>query len=341
MDLAMSYIMEADKEISQIKDVSLFDAIFTEGSDTAEAQNSQHSEKSAGLLRKAINVIRGIYEKIKTSISNFIEWFKLDGAGKANYEKFVKECQNNPEFANMKITVKNWKAINATYDKAEKEMQKKVYAEVKRKEESRYSVLKDIQGRFEDAAKKAATIGKDVAVELTISEALEMAKQSQTIAESLKMAIDIDSNLLNEIEKEIGEAETKKLTKKLTKLSSDSKLVRWMAGARKRKYDVNAGSAQDIMNKVGAVWGAYKRAVKRNPDLKNAVHGAGHFVVSVGKNAVQDRLELGSKKRALEKEHKRVLKRKSGTFRDYINTIDSHFPKKKRDKKSEESDDEK
>ena len=106
-----------------------------------------------------------------------------------------------------------------------------------------------------------------------------------------------------------------------------------MAGARKRKYDVNAGSAQDIMNKVGAVWGAYKRAVKRNPDLKNATHGAGHFVVSVGKNAVQDRLELGSKKRALEKEHKRVLKRKSGAFRDYSNTIDSHFPKKKRDKK--------
>ena len=336
MDLAMSYIMEADKEISQIKDVSLFDAIFTEGSDTAEVQNSQHSEKSAGLLRKAINVIRGIYEKIKTSISNFIEWFKLDGAGKANYEKFVKECQNNPEFANMKITVKNWKAINATYDKAEKEMQKKVYAEVKRKEESRHGVLKDIQEDFEDATKKAASIVKDAALELTITEALEMAKQSKTVAESLKMAIDLDSNLLNEIEKEIGEAETKKLTKKITKLSSDSKLVRWMAGARKRKYDVNAGSTQDIMNKVGAVWGAYKRAAKRNSDVR---HGAARLIVSAGKNAVRDRMELGSKKRALEKEHKRLLKRKSVAFRNYNNAIDSHFSKKKQDKKSEESGD--
>ena len=310
MDLAMSYIMEADIEINKISDVSLYDTIFVEGSDTVELENNKHRKESVSLLKKAINVIKGIYQKIKDAIINFIDWLTLNGEGKSNYEKFVKECKNNPEFANKKITVRDWKKMNELLDKAEKDMEKSVYAEVKSKKESQPSIIKHIMDKFNLNADKAAQIGRDITVELTIGEALEQAKKSRDAAIKLKRAVDIDSSILNSLEKEIGQEEAKKVKKQLKHLSSKSKLVRWMAGARKRKYDVASGSGKDILNKVSAVYKSIERAENRNDDLQNmeVTKHMRNFAKSTGKEAVKSRLDMSSQKRALKRERKNLRK---------------------------------
>lgn len=304
MDLAMSYIYEASSELKQIRPVSLFDSVFTEASVDVESQNEERVEKSANLLQKALEVIRSIYRSIKRMIVNFIDWIRLSGEDKSNYEKFVQECKNNPEFAKKKITVRNWKKINEAYDGAMNEIEKAVTAEVKSKESKKPNLF----NWAKDKVEKATGVAKDVTVEITIEEALQWAKQSQDNAKALKFALETDDALIGFVDKEIGEARKKKLYKKMEKLSSDSKLIRFLAGSRKQKQKNTEDSMKELLSKINKYYKVAKRTASKNPDAKEVVDYAKDLAVDAGKQALRENIKLRSDTRAQKKELKRQKK---------------------------------
>ena len=183
MDLCMSYLREANQCIDQINELPLFESVFMEAEklDKVTEENSMASEKSVSLLRRALNVVKGIYNTIKQIIKDFLDYIRLSSSEKDQFKQFEEECKNNPEFANKKITVKNWKAIEAAYNQAIGIAESEIKDMTRRKDEARPNVL----NHFKTAAEKAAGIAKDAAVEEKKKKALSMAKESPKLARQL------------------------------------------------------------------------------------------------------------------------------------------------------------
>ena len=120
MDLCISYLNDARQCINQINELPIYESVFMEAEELEKIndENSEATEKSVSFLRKALNVVKGIYNTIKQIIKDFLDYIRLSSSEKDQFKQFEEECKNNPEFANKKITVKNWKAIEAAYNQA-------------------------------------------------------------------------------------------------------------------------------------------------------------------------------------------------------------------------------
>ena len=143
MDVCLSYLNDANRCINSIKELPLSESVFLafEETDELAEENEAMAQKSVSLIQKAITVIKGIFNTIKQIIKDFVDYIRLSTAEKGMFKQFEEECKNNPEFANTKITVKNWKKINAAYDEIITAAEKEIKEMERRKDEARPSFL--------------------------------------------------------------------------------------------------------------------------------------------------------------------------------------------------------
>lgn len=272
MDLCMSYLYEASQLANDYKEVDLYHEIF-EGSamDAINAQNEQIVGKSESLLTKAANMIKAIIRKAQEIISNVMSWFKADDSEKDQFRKFREECKNNPEFANKKITLTNWREIDAKYSTAIK------------KAEAEYKTCKDEENAakpkiLSSLTKYLGNITKAGVLSVTVEGALKMAEESQTAAFAIKGALDKDLGVIDQLEQSIGKKETKKFKRKINGLNSKFAIRRWIAGAREKQAEGQQGKIREIFSKVRTAYLDSKpsraaRILKRargNEDFKSA-----------------------------------------------------------------------
>lgn len=313
LDLCMQYLNEAESLANSIQSVSLFESVFVEGSEETEKKNNEQGTKSFNLIRKAIDFIKGIFRKIKTVIGDFIDYFTLKGDEKNEFEKFSEECAKNPEFANKKITVANWREMNAEYEKVLTKMEKEARKYAKSEDEMSPNMLKEFQNKLLTFGGDAIKIGGKGVINLTVKEVINLCKQSKESAQTIKNLMDFDSETINCIEKALNDAERKKLYKKVSKLSSDCKLVRLIGGARKKKADADTTFMKDARK---ALFEAYKDCKKKgtiSSDTVDAVNATKKFVtstaVNAGKQAVKDSISDRREKRRLQREEKKLKKK--------------------------------
>ena len=314
MDLCMSYIKEADEELSKVQEISLFESVFNEEAEDIEAVNEKHIEKSASLLQKAIDAIKGIWKAIQVRVRNLIDWLSLSGSEKSNYEKFVKECKRNPEFAKTKITVASWKSVEKDYDKVMKEIEKAVTEEVKAKEEKRPNLLNALKDKFS----KLPKIAKDVTVEITVEQALNEAQKSRDVAKAYLDVLKADEATLNLLSKELGEARAKKLVKQMQRLSSKSKLVRWWEGVKHWRITQEEEKTKGILSQVSKVF-KNKRIMDnvkdKNPDVADAIDSVSNLAVDVGKQTIRNRISDKRNLRSMKRELRDIEKENTKNFR--------------------------
>lgn len=306
MDLCMSYIKEADECINQITPISLFDSVFSEAGDIpdAEKKNGEMQEKSLNFLQKACAVIRSIYQKIRKMIRDFTDFLHLTVNEKDEFKKFEEECRQNPEFANKKITVRDWRAIQNAYSGVINEVEKEIKDISRKEEEARPSFFSAITHKLD----QAKGVAKDTAVEMTIAKVLDMCKHSPEFADVVNKGIEFDTNVLGTLEKEIGEARVKGYQKKLKHLSSKHKLVRFLAGSRKKAEEDGEKSIRDMLHDIKMYYDAAKKVQKKNPDAKAAVDAGTGILKDVAKETLSNRKELKREAKAKKKELKKVTK---------------------------------
>ena len=306
MDLCISYLNDARQCINRINELPIYEAVFTEAEELEKIneENSEASEKSISLLRKALNVVKGIYNTIKQIIKDFIDYIKLSSSEKDQFKQFEEECKNNPEFANKKITVKNWKAIEDAYDKAIGIAESEIKDMTRRKDEARPNVL----NYFKTAAEKAAGIAKDAAVEVTVQKALSMAKESPKLARQLYEEMDKENSITRQIEAQLGEKQYKKTKRELKHLSSKIHLVRLLAGARKAKAKEETENGKNILSQIWTVYRSVKHVTKRNDDAKAVYKGLKSTAFDTGKEVVKQRFKTKREERRYEKEIKQMKK---------------------------------
>lgn len=292
MDLCMSYLYEASQLANDYKEVDLYHEIF-EGSamDAINAQNEQIVGKSESLLTKAANMIKAIIRKAQEIISNVMSWFKADNSEKDQFRKFREECKNNPEFANMKITLTNWREIDAKYSTAIK------------KAEAEYKTCKDEENAakpkiLSSLTKYLGNITKAGVLSVTVEGALKMAEESQIAAFAIKGALDKDLGVIDQLEQSIGKKETKKFKRKINGLNSKFAIRRWIAGAREKQAEGQQGKIREVFSKVRTAYLDSKpsravRILKRargNEDFKsasNAIVGAAYDAAKQNKGLLK------------------------------------------------------
>lgn len=264
MDLCMSYLYEASKLVEEYTEIDLYRSVFEAG-DVAvvEQKNEKIKSDSRNLLQKAVDVIKSIINKAKQLISNCLAWFTSSDEDKDKFKKFRDECAANPEFANMKISLTNWKEIE------------KAYAEAINSAEAEYKAIKDDEasareGKLNDIMNKLKKTTTAATTSITVEAALRMAQDSQVNASRIKTALDLDLGLINKLESEIGEKETKKFKKKINSLNSRFRFRRWIAGARQSQGKKLQDCLSEIYNNVNGAYLKVDHRARGNDTYKTA-----------------------------------------------------------------------
>lgn len=306
-DICMFYLMEADKCIAQMTEVSVYQSVFeaTEGDPgavAAEQKNEALGQQSASLIEKAINAIKALYQKIKDTIGNIFAYFKLDKNEKAQYEEFIKKCQIDPELKGKKVTVKDWKKIDAEYAKVVDEIKKEI--ELAKKGTEKPGIIETLKNKITGVS----SFAKKATIQVALDQLAIRAKYNKDFATRLEDFCDKDIFILNQLSKEVGHKEVNKFKKKVSRVNNPTKLMRLLSYCRKEQADAHAQAAKEekaVMRKFFFSLG--KSAIKYTDkgdraEMVKALKNGGGAAASFGGNVLYDVIKDNkSKQKELER----------------------------------------
>lgn len=226
-DECMAYIVEAQRNIDQMEDISLYAAIFEAGDEESES----FGDKAIAAMQRALKAVQNIFKAIRDAIQNAFGYASLSKEDRAAYDKFAATIKQDPALAKTQVTVKNWKLIERSYDG----LMKEVEAEIKRTKEeeaSDLSIIKKLKSKMGDLA----GIAQKSAIKVTLNEVLKMAEQDKEIAKNLKFALDNDLGMTDRLAAELNNKEISKFKKKVNSLNKKISLYRIKASLRKWLY---------------------------------------------------------------------------------------------------------
>lgn len=340
-DICMSYLIEAKKYESQMVELPLYQSIFeaVQGNPVAVAQEERNNvmgEKSASLLSRALNAIKNIYENIKQSISNIFNYLKLSKDEKEQYQDFARKCNEDPEFANQKVTVKNWKIIDKEYDDVISNIEKNIETVKRSEEEAKPTILSAIDNKIRGLDNTV----KQVGIKITLDQLITRAKYDETVARALQTAVDNDFGALDMLSKQVGSWEVKKNKIKLKMINSHIGLLRRLAGVRKQKADIHAQAVAEEKAMIktfiksmikGAVKYGNKDTMKATAKLgRNIIMGAHHETKAKKKQIKAIHKSKKQEEKYAEKD--RIMREKEEAKRERRRQIDEEHAKNAKNK---------
>lgn len=290
MDACLGYLHEVDVLMESYIELPLYQDIF-EAADpevaTATAKNAEIEEKSMNLLQKALKFIRDIFDKIKEMIKTIFTWVGMSKDEKTAYAQFVEECKRNPEFAGMKVSIHDYRAINEEYNKTLKQYENE-YSKIRgEEEEARPTLLKSVQEGLDKLKKKVATIAAAEASAFTVEAVLNYAKACRENAAQVDFMLEFDIGLLDELEKQLGKKEIKKFKRKVAALQSRSKLIRHIAGGRQEQVKTLRDSLKETITSVREVAKIHGKARNKNSAAAEDIRDVEKGIGKVGKAGVK------------------------------------------------------
>ena len=265
MDIFYEYLIEANKALDDYTELSEYQSLFeaTKSEEIAEIEvnNKKAVEKSESLFKKAINVIRGILDKIRDAITNFFDYLKLSTNEKSAYNKFKNAIKNDPELGNKKVTVKVYQDITKTYDAAIKRAEDAYEAYKKDEAANRPDLMKEIQG---DVKKGVKVVTKTV----TLNALLHIINDDINAAKLMTTAIKSDSRVLDYLEDQFGEKGAKKIKRVAKSRSSLIGIRRFIATLRRDESKCLIESVQgSLTDAIGLVNSATKIAPDESREI--------------------------------------------------------------------------
>lgn len=313
IDNLMTVMLESWEE------VSLYSEIFEESdgrnAQKVAAKNAEIGDKATGLLQKAITALKRLFAKLKEMVSNAIDYLFASKDEIGDFEDFVKEVRSNPELANTKVTLHDYRNIlnglNADCKKFENDYKKFKQSEA----EDAPSLSKVIDEKVDKYGTMFKNVMEAEGASFAVEAMIVYAQQCKAHAIEVQSLLKFDEGLLDAIEKEIGARETAKFKKKLAKLNSEYKIVRKIYGGRQ----LQGQGVRDALKEVANVWHGLKihhRAKKGQhaADVKKAEKAAvrtGVFAIRTAKNAEVDMANAKAqhnenKARRLDKKARRI-----------------------------------
>lgn len=279
MDACFAWLESASEEVDRLLDqyveTDMYGAVFEE-SDDQTAKNATIKDKAVTIVQNMINALRKIFSKIKEAINTAISWVNMDSSEETKYKKFVEECKKNPEFANKKVTYKDYqKAIdiyNKTLDKAEADYRGLKDDEAANRVTTADTISKDvaaagerikndIEAGVQKAASLVASSGGELTASMTVQALLAKCKNSREEAIWVKNKIAKNEMLLGILEKELGKKEVFKFKAKVSLLNLKATILTKIGKARHREA---LTLSESIQAAIVGVDGVYRGSSKEN-----------------------------------------------------------------------------
>ena len=126
LDDCLLYLYEAEKCLNEYKELDAYMEIFeAENPEVKEQVEKNEKAKSGAIenIKKAAKAVLDMIKKLIRTVGDFIEKRKLSVDERAAYEAFKEAAKKDPSLKNKKITVRNFKEIEAEYQKVLKELE--------------------------------------------------------------------------------------------------------------------------------------------------------------------------------------------------------------------------
>ncbi len=208
-------IYQSEKYISAWREPTAVEKFF-EDANTPDSNeviaNNGNKAQGDGFIMRAI-------KKIRSAISALIERIRtifLSKEEREKYEKFKEMAANNPEFANKKVTVSDYRKITSMYQQALAEMDKGI-AEVEKANDDAVDSIGDKV--LQKADQVMTAVGKAAKNTVTVDALLRLAQNNRQVAVWLTKELEKEDGYIKVLEAELGKAQAQKMKKKIKKYS--------------------------------------------------------------------------------------------------------------------------
>lgn len=196
----------------------------------AMQKNANIQTQSDNLIIKLIKGVITLIKNIISSITNFFSELFMGSDERKLYEQYQQMIQSNPEFANKKITVKDFRQIIQKED----DMYQQGKAELERAAAENRPPSEQMFNNILDLVKNG--IGAGTAI-MTTEVAIKAARSNIGTAKLIQKALNDHEDIMVQLEKNLGKKEAKKFKKEIDK---DTRLIgfhRALVSLQKKKYD--------------------------------------------------------------------------------------------------------
>ena len=225
------YAQEAMKEwIPMTEYEVIFEA--AENSETAEkvAKNEATATKSVGFVKKAINAVISLIKRIYYAIKDLIDRCTMSGAEREAFDAFRATMAQDPSMKNKKVTVRDFRKIEAEYDK--------IIAEI---DQNIRSVKADEKHPIENITKKVNDFTKGFVTELSVTvaadAALKMADSNVAMAKLLSKTLKDEEGVMEGLVKALGKRDAIKFQKEIDAAAKNTLLHQLKVKIFRHKYD--------------------------------------------------------------------------------------------------------
>lgn len=242
-----------------------------------------NSEKE-GIVDKLINLISTILKQTKEMVNKFIssignktKYMLMSKKEKESFELFRRYVSEHSEVKKKEITVKDWEEIKKNYSNIEKDLDR-MYNDPT----IDYNYLNT---KGNELLRNVSDISSKAISALTIDACLKIAENSTNSAKTIQDALYANSDILNKIETDLGNKETRKFQKKLNKLTKESVY-------RKLKVALLGKQEKDLFDCIKDYTKSFSDIAK-NPTSKVAAAKTAadhkHFVKVMANNYISDK----------------------------------------------------
>lgn len=243
-------IMESYVEFDEIE--FLFEAESEQVKNDLIQKNKDTVNSSKGTFMKAIDALIAMINNVINSIGDFIRKTTMSKAERDAFEQFKAACANDPKLKGKTVLVKDWKKIQAEYNRvmtrAENELKRSMKGE-----------QADIDGAIKDLEKYMGGVLKGAGTAVGMNFALNAASTSSEIAQGIYSKLKDDKEVMKNLRKEVGFWNAEKFKREMKTLSSENLLRRKMYAARhatcnsiEEAFQQTVGDCLSIYNTVTA-----------------------------------------------------------------------------------------
>ena len=265
-----------------------YEMIF-EASDTATSekisQNALTGKKSVGFIRQAINAVISVITKLVDSISDFIARITMGDDERNRLKEFERKLAEDPKLKNKKVSVKDFRKINARYD----ELLNKVESEIR-------AVKADENHSINDTVREVAEFTKNTVNAATTivaaDTALKMADSNIEMAKKLSAMLNNDKAIMANLSKQLGEKDATKFKKEIDAASKNTFLHKVKVKLFRHKYDSLKECIEGTMNAFTDI--GWDTATMARRALNNEY--TGKVIKATGKTIISGEKELAKKK---------------------------------------------
>lgn len=229
MDITLEYIMEAQHYIDNFIEISLADSFFEDTNDAKSA--IEHNESMIkGALNALKKAVKALIQKVKDAIESLADFFKtmsLPKDERERYKEFKAEIKSNPQLANIKITIDDFREYEKIYDEVLKTIDDEIKKEESKKEPSFFeNLISNMSKKLKEISKTGGEYASRAAAAVTLNTAVDIADKNVLCARAINAALKHELVSLEEVEKVLGKKEVAKYQKKIQKYANNGFLHR-------------------------------------------------------------------------------------------------------------------